>query len=66
MHKLTVGELIEYLGDMGPETPVRLAFQPNWPLEYSVGRVVMSDGTCWIAEGGQVGYLPGGARQELD
>lgn len=56
---MTVGQLIEYLGDVDPETPIRLAFQPSWPLQYHISddiRVVR--GTCYLAEGGQVYDTP--------
>ncbi len=35
---MTVGELIEYLEDFGPEAEVRLAQQPQWAFEYTWGR----------------------------
>lgn len=56
---MTVGQLIEYLGDVDPETPIRLAFQPSWPLQYHISddiRIVR--GTCYLAEGGQVYDTP--------
>lgn len=52
---MTVGQLREYLSDVDDSTPVRLAFQPSWPLQYHVSediRVVR--GICYLAEGGQV------------
>lgn len=74
----TVGELITALQDYDPNTPIRLATQPGWPFEYTLGRVALSpndaqgDGTeptsdpvVWIAEGRQVGYLPPIARNAL-
>ena len=32
-------DLIELLQDVDPDTEVRLAQQPHWPFEYSVGQV---------------------------
>lgn len=74
----TVGELVAALEDYDPDTPVRLASQPGWPFEYSIGAVVHTpddaegDGTeptddpvVWIGEGQQLGYLPGIAADAL-
>jgi hypothetical protein len=62
----TVGELIAALEAFDEEAPVRLAFQPSWPFEHDCGQVAAdSGGTVWIAEGDQIGYLPGVARQAL-
>lgn len=44
---MTVNELIEQLQEIAEdgygETDVRLAFQPNWPLQFEVGRVTAPD-----------------------
>ncbi|MEU3399521.1 hypothetical protein [Streptomyces filamentosus] len=67
MAEMTVAELIETLEQMNPEAPVRLAFQPRYPFEHALGEVVEAeDGTCWIADGGQEGYLGGEAREALN
>lgn len=29
---LTVAELIEYLGDFDPDLPVKIAYQPDYPM----------------------------------
>lgn len=43
---MTIRELIEELTDLadehGDDAEVRLAFQPRWPLEYTVGRDVVA------------------------
>jgi hypothetical protein len=78
---MTVQELIEMLEDMPAEAEVRLAVQPSWPLEYSIGRVVgpdeiedaaeeggdadMATRVVYMAEGAQLGYLPGAASNAL-
>jgi len=76
---MTIKELIESLEsameDVGEDCEVRLAFQPNYPLEYSVGPVEVAwgedeeadnDGTVvYIGEGGQLGYLSSLASQWL-
>jgi hypothetical protein len=85
---LTIRELIDELEDLaeehGDETDVRLAQQPSWPFEYSIGKVeavlvggddeeedeasVPDDlraGVIYIAEGRQLGYLPGPAARDL-
>ncbi|MCZ0983991.1 hypothetical protein O1L60_45335 [Streptomyces diastatochromogenes] len=65
--EMTVGELIEQLEQMDPEATVRLATQPQYPFEYSIGRVAEAeDGICWIGEGEQLGYLGEEARDALE
>lgn len=77
----TVGELIEALEAYDPDTSVRIAQQPSWPFEYTLGAVTCTpddihpddldgdtpppDPVVWLAEGHQVGYLPGIASQAL-
>jgi hypothetical protein len=67
MAMMTVAELIEILGDMDPTAEVRLAIQPTWPFEHRVGQVEedMDAQVVYIAEAGQVGYLPGEVREWL-
>jgi hypothetical protein len=40
---MNVGELIEILEGMNEEAEVRLAFQPRWPPQYRVDRVIEID-----------------------
>lgn len=44
---MTLGDLIERLQDLaeehGEDLEVRLAHQPNWPLEYSIGEVTTTE-----------------------
>lgn len=68
---MTVADLIATLQQMDPEATVRLAEQPNYPMEYSVGDMVevpsTDDGPAivYLVEGSQVGYLPRAARDEM-
>lgn len=63
---MTVGEPIATLQTFDEDAPVALAFQPEWPFEHRIGTVTEDpDGTVWIAEGGQEGYLPELAREAL-
>jgi tRNA U34 5-methylaminomethyl-2-thiouridine-forming methyltransferase MnmC len=68
---LTVADLKEQLADMPEDAEVRLAFQPNYPLEYSTQKkaveVVTKDGIhiVYIAEKMQIGYLDADAAAEL-
>lgn len=74
---MTVQELIEALSGMNPDAEVRIAHQPSWPLVLSVGDVIEADVTdeadevetdaqvVYIAEGEQVGYLPGEVTSAL-
>lgn len=74
----TVGDLLDALSDYDPNTPVRWAHQPAWPMEYTLGHVVCTpddaEGTgteptqapvVWLGEGREVGYLPGAAANAL-
>jgi hypothetical protein len=72
---MTVQELIDALSQMNPDAEVRIAHQPSWPFELSVGSVVSAEveddmsGTMvdnvWIGEGSQIGYLPGAVKTAL-
>lgn len=62
----TVADLIAHLEDFDDDTPVALATQRSWPFQYSIQSVEQAtDGTVYIAEGVQVGYLPGPARDAI-
>tara|TARA_R100000951_G_scaffold50728_2_gene42802 strand:+ start:16885 stop:17133 length:249 start_codon:yes stop_codon:yes gene_type:complete len=73
-------ERLQYVAEVNPDAEVRLASQPNWPFEWSISNVLEVDlgvededgcssgqeGTIvYIAEGSQLGYLPGVAKDEL-
>lgn len=63
---MTVKELIEELEMHDEDAKVRIASQPSWPLEYTVGPVVAAeDGDVFIGEGSQVGYLNGATAEAL-
>lgn len=69
---MTVGELLNILEDLPEDAEVRLAMQPSYPFEYSIGDVVTvapeydnDPGRVYLAEGRQLNYLPGDARAEL-
>ena len=64
---MTIKELIESLEsameDVGEDCEVRLAFQPNYPLEYSVGPVEVAWGEDEEADNdGTVVYIEEGYR----
>lgn len=64
----TLSAAVEELAD--DENPqVRLAMQPNYPMEYSINDATMVevDGkdVMYIAEGSQIGYLNGAASDVL-
>lgn len=40
---MRVSDLIERLQDLDPDAEVKLAFQPSWPFQYSVGELVEVD-----------------------
>ncbi len=78
---MTVGELIEMLEGMDEDAEVRFAHQPCWAFEYSISDVVEVEldqddngqyhqghgvsKVVYIAEGTQLGYLPGAASEQL-
>jgi hypothetical protein len=66
----TVGELIAELEQYHEDTPVRIAEQPSYPFEHSIGGVGEADLTggpvVYIAAGKQLGYLPQAAADVLD
>jgi hypothetical protein len=61
---MTVGELKELLEGADPEAQVRLATQPNYPLEARVSGLAFSEDleeapeqpTVWVLEGSSMGY----------
>lgn len=56
---LTVGHLQRRLQELDPDLPVRLAVNPDWPFAHYLGtEVVVRDGSAFLAEDGQEGYLP--------
>jgi heme oxygenase len=69
MARMTLGELIARLEDLaaeiGDDIEIRMAQQPNWPLEYSIGEVAEASGVVYIGEGSQIGYLDGKASRAL-
>ena len=67
---MTIAELIERLEDLreqvGDDCEVRLATQPNYPLEYAIGEVATpAPGVVYIGEEQCVGYLPSAAAEAL-
>jgi hypothetical protein len=54
---MKVGYLIEELQYLNPDMEVKIASQPNWPLEYSIGSVSEVGGEVYLVEKTQLGYL---------
>lgn len=63
---MTVADLTELLEGLDPKMEVRMAQQPSWPFEYSIKDLVIVEGVVYLAEGVQLGYLPGEVAQELN
>lgn len=70
----TVGDLLDHLDGLDPDTPVRLAVQPTYPFEHEVGAVVIVDdviadgeagAVVYLSDGGQIDYLRGTVRAAL-
>lgn len=62
---MTVQDLIMELERFDPDMEVRIASQPSWPFEYGIAETAESEGVIYIAEGGQIGYLPGEAAEAI-
>ena len=73
---MTVQDLIYELEQLDGDTEVRFASQPNWPFEYSIDEVLVTetDGRndngeekeiVYLSEGRQLGYLPANVSEEL-
>ncbi|MER5613927.1 hypothetical protein [Streptomyces sp. NPDC002215] len=63
---LTVGHLLRQLQELDPNLPIRLAVNPDFPFAHYVGaEVVVRDGTAFIADDGQEGYLPAAVGDAL-
>jgi hypothetical protein len=66
---MTVGELIEILEIVSPDAQMRLAHQPGWAFEFSIGPVAQVRGhdspIVYIGQGNQLGYLNEEATREL-
>ena len=65
---MTVGELRAELEQYDDNVNVRLAMQPAWPFEYSIGYDLAFDQEnqiLYIPEGQQLDYLPGEIRDQL-
>jgi hypothetical protein len=63
---MTVKELIQELGSLNPEMEVRLAFQPNRPMEFALEKVVTVHGHAYLCEGGFEGFMDDETVIELD
>lgn len=59
----TVGELIAALQHYDPDTPIRLATQPHWPFEYTLGVIALTpddaEGDGTEPTGDPVVWIPG-------
>jgi hypothetical protein len=77
---MRIRDLISQLEDIAEQhddnVVVKLAMQPSWPFEYSIGDVVEVERTkqekkngepvvCFLGEGTQLGYLSGPAAVAL-
>lgn len=67
---MTVEELIIELESLPEDAEIRLAMQPSWPFEYGIGCVTEAvsfpeGDVAYLAEGPQLGYLPGAAREAI-
>ena len=58
---MTVRDILNALDGLDPETEVRFAFQPNYPLEYSIDGIVEvnidGEEIIYLGQGEQIGYL---------
>ncbi|WP_327303619.1 hypothetical protein OG730_08370 [Streptomyces sp. NBC_01298] len=66
----TAAEIIEHLSRYAPDTPVRMAINPEFPYAHTLGGIVLGMGhdgrpVIYIGEAGQVGFLPALTAQDL-
>ena len=62
----TVADLIAALERCDPEATVSIASQSGWPFEYTITKAEQAeDGTVYLAEGSQVGYLSSAGREAI-
>lgn len=58
--KMTAGELSRFLEDLDPDTEIRIAVQPSYPMSYAIGgfEEVMEEGgiVAYLTEGGDGRY----------
>lgn len=47
---MRVKELMELLEEMDPDAEVKIAYQPNYPLEASIDTIVDVDGKVYIRQ----------------
>ena len=69
---MTTSDLINLLESVDPDTEVRLAMQPSWPFEYSIGEVIEINpknipkkSIIYLSEERQIGYLPKEVQKEI-
>lgn len=62
---MTVQDLIDQLSELPADAEVRIASQPQWPLEYALGDAHDVDGVVYLTESAQLGYLPGDAAAAI-
>jgi len=66
MSIVSVADLIARLEECDRDAPVAIASQPGWALEYTIIEVGQgADGTVYLAEGCQVGYLSKAGREAV-
>jgi len=66
-------EELQYIREMHGDIECRLAIQPRWPFEHSISEIATAtldnsseeEVIAYIAQGDQLDYLPGAARNEL-
>lgn len=67
--ELTVRDLLDLLEGLPEDTPVRMAQQPAWPFEYTIGDPICADTedgpVVYLPEAAQTRYLPGEIADEL-
>lgn len=66
---MNVWRLKSILEDLDEDMEVRLAMQPAWAMEYSIGEAVQveidGEEVLYLSENNQLGYLPGAVSEEL-
>lgn len=65
---MTVEQLMELLEEMEPEAEVKIAYQPNYPMEATIDTIKEVDGTVYIRQDPYAGndYAPAQVYEETE
>lgn len=47
---MRVHELLEILEELDPNMEIKIAYQPHWPMQATIGEVKDAEGTVYICQ----------------